>query len=126
MAKKTSFSKPIIAAVDQSKILGIRAGTGDHRFIGIWAVVVEGRVFVRPWNDKPDGWYRALLDDPRGALTIGEREVRVRARPVRSERLMDAVDRAYATKYNTPGSRGYVLGFRRPRRRRTTTELLPR
>ncbi len=126
MAKKTSFSKPIIAAVDQSKILGIRAGTGDHRFIGIWAVVVEGRVFVRPWNDKPDGWYRAFLDDPRGALTIGEREVRVRARPVRSERLMDAVDRAYATKYNTPGSRGYVLGFRRPRRRRTTTELLPR
>lgn len=125
MAKKTAFSKPIIAAVDQSKILGIRAGTGDHRFIGIWAVVVEGRVFVRPWNDKPDGWYRAFLDDPRGALTIGEREVRVRARPVRSERLMDAVDRAYATKYNTPGSRGYVLGFRRPRRRRTTTELLP-
>ena len=83
-------------------------------------------MFVRPWNDKPDGWYRAFLDDPRGALTIGEREVRVRARPVRSERLMDAVDRAYATKYNTPGSRGYVLGFRRPRRRRTTTELLPR
>ena len=25
------------------KILGIRAGTGPHRFIGIWVVVVEGR-----------------------------------------------------------------------------------
>ena len=126
MAIKTAFSKPILAAVDQAKIVGIRAGTGDHRFIGIWAVVVEGRVFVCPWNDKPEGWYRAFLDDPRGALTIGEREVRVRARPVRSERLRDAVNRAYATKYNTPGSRGYVLGFRRPRRRRTITELLPR
>jgi hypothetical protein len=126
MAIKTAFSKPIVAGVDQAKIVGIRAGTGDHRFIGIWAVVVEGRVFVRPWNDKPDGWYRAFLDDPRGALTIGEREVRVRARPVRSERLRDAVNRAYAAKYNTPGSRGYVLGFRRPRRRRTITELLPR
>jgi hypothetical protein len=126
MPVKKAFSKPILTAVDQAKIVGIRAGTGDHRFLGIWAVVVEGRVFVRPWNDKPDGWYRVFLDDPRGALTIGDREVRVRARPIRSERLMDAVDRAYATKYDTPGSRTYVLGFRRPRRRRTTTELLPR
>ena len=126
MPLSKTFSKPILTAVDQAKIVGIRAGTGDHRFLGIWAVVVDGRVFVRPWNDKPDGWYRVFLGEPRGALTIGDREVRVRAKPIRSARVMDAVDRAYATKYNTPGSRKYVLGFRRPRRRQTTTELLPR
>jgi hypothetical protein len=120
------FSRPIVKAADQARIIGIRAGLGSHRFLGIWAVVVDGRVFVRPWNDKPDGWYRALLEDPRGAITIGDREIRVRARPVRGERLIDAVDRAYAEKYPTPGSRKYVRGFARPARRRTTTELLPR
>jgi hypothetical protein len=120
------FSGPIVRAADQARIIGIRAGLGSHRFLGIWAVVVDGRVFVRPWNDKPDGWHRALLEDPRGAITIGDREIRVRARPVRGERLIDAVDRAYAEKYPTPGSRKYVRGFARPARRRTTTELLPR
>ena len=119
------FSKPILTALNDGKIIGIRAGR-NHRFIGIWVVVVGGRVFVRPWNDKPDGWYRAFLEDSQGALTIGDREVRVRAKPVRSERLRDAVDRAYAEKYSTPGSRKYVIGFARSRRRATTTELLPR
>ena len=125
MNRMQRFSKPIMAAVNDGKILGIRAGR-DHRFIGIWMVVVDGRVFVRPWNDKPHGWYRAFLENPLGAMTIADREVRVRARSVRSERLVSAVDRAYAEKYNTPGSRKYVLGFARPRRRRTTMELLPR
>ena len=123
---KQTFSKPLVSAIDEAKIIGIRAGIRGHRFIGIWAVVVEGRVFVRPWNDKPEGWYRAFLQEPRGALTVGEREVRILARPVRSIRLIDAVDRAYAEKYPTPGARAYVRGFKRERRRRTTTELRPR
>ena len=120
------FSKPVLSAIHDSRILGIRAGTGPHRFIGIWAVVLNGRVFVRPWNDKPHGWYRAFQNEPRGRIQIPSgREIRVRARQVRGERLMDAVDRAYAEKYTTPASRKYVIGFARPRRRKTTTELTP-
>ena len=50
------FPRHIVAAIDQSKILGIRAGTRtDHRFIGIWAVVVGDRVFARSWTLKPGG-----------------------------------------------------------------------
>ena len=41
--------------------LGIRAGTQAHRFVGIWAVVVEVRVFVRSWSLKP----RSSLKEPR-------------------------------------------------------------
>lgn len=41
------FPAGVLAAIRDGKILGIRAGTQPHRFIGIWAVVVEGRVFVR-------------------------------------------------------------------------------
>ena len=42
-------------------MLRIRAGA-EHRFIGIWAVVVDGRVFVRSWSLKPQGWYRTFLE----------------------------------------------------------------
>lgn len=129
MAKITSRGLPrsLVAAIDEARILGVRAGArSDHRFIGIWAVVVDGRVFARSWTLKPGGWYRTFLEDPRGTLQVGDREVRVRAVPVRSERLRDAVEAAYAGKYPTPGSRTYVRGFRTKRRREATMEFLPR
>jgi hypothetical protein len=121
------FSGPIVAAIDESKILGIKAGArSDHRFIGIWAVVVGGRVYVRSWTQKPGGWYRTFLDDPLGTIQVGERQLRIRAVRARGERIRDAVERAYAKKYPTPGSVKYVRGFRSGRRRDTTMELQPR
>ena len=121
------FSRPIISTIDASKILGVRAGArSDHRFIGIWPVVVEGRVFARSWTLKPGGWYRSFLEDPVGTIQVGEREIKVRAVRARSERVRDAVERAYADKYPTPGSMKYVRGFRTKRRRETTTEFVPR
>jgi hypothetical protein len=119
--------RAVVAAIDKSKILGIRAGArSDHRFIGIWAVVVDGRVFGRSWTLKPGGWYRTLLEDPIGVIQVGERQVRIRAKRARGTRISDAVERAYAEKYATPGSLKYVRGFRAPRRRESTMEFLPR
>jgi hypothetical protein len=119
--------RAIVAAISASKILGIRAGArSDHRFIGVWPVVVDGRVFVRSWTLKPDGWYRTFLDDPLGTIQVGERVVRVRAVRVTSPRINDAVEEAYAEKYPTPGSRKYVRGFRAPRRRESTMEFVRR
>jgi hypothetical protein len=125
MSATRRFSKSVVAAIDQSKILGIRAGTKPHRVIGIWAVVVEGRVFVRSWSLKARSWYRTFREEPRGIVVINERELRVRPIFTRSERLKKAVDRAYAEKYNTPGSLHYVKGFRQKQRRDSTTELVP-
>jgi hypothetical protein len=120
------FSTSVLASIRDGKILGIKAGTRPHRTIGIWAVVVDGRVFVRSWDRRPDGWYRTLLDDPRGVIEIDARTIQVRAVRTRGERLKDAIDAAYAAKYNTPGSLKYVRGFKREARRATTTELVPR
>lgn len=120
------FDAKTLAALDEGKILGIRAGTGRHRVIGIWMVVVERRLFVRSWTLKADGWYRTFLEDPRGIIEIGGRRIPVRAVRTRSERLKAAVDRAYAEKYDTKGSQKYVRGLKRPTRRDTTTELVPR
>jgi Asp-tRNA(Asn)/Glu-tRNA(Gln) amidotransferase A subunit family amidase len=87
-----------VAAIDESRILGIRAGArAGHRFIGIWAVVVDGRVFARSWPHKPGGWYRTLLDDPLGTIQVAEREVRIRAARVRGKRIRDAIERAFET-----------------------------
>src|SRR3954463_11527598 len=108
MGTQRRFPDDVLAAIRDGKILGTRAGTEPHRFIGIWAVVVEGRVFVRSWSLKPRSWYRTFLLDPRGVIQVLDKEIPVRAVHTRSERLKQAVSRAYLEKYHTPGSIKYA------------------
>jgi hypothetical protein len=91
----------------------------------VWVVVVDDRVFVRSWNDKPTGWYRAFLEEPRGSIQVDAREIRVRAKQTRSQRLREGVSRAYAEKYDTKASLKWVTGFAEPEREATTLELVP-
>jgi hypothetical protein len=120
------FPADLLAAIRKEKILGIRAGRkSTHRVIGVWAVVVEGRVFVRSWGRKPQGWHPVFLTDPYGSLFIAEREIPIRTVQTRSERLKDLVSQAYKEKYNTPGSIQYVKDMSGKRSRDTTTELVP-
>src|ERR1051325_8973144 len=107
MAKSETFADAVVGEVRKAKILGVRAGA-EHRYTGVWVVVVEGRVFVRSWNDKPTGWYRAFRVQPLGSIQLAGREIAVRARQLRGERLRDAVTRAYAEKYNTKASEKWV------------------
>ena len=123
--QRRSFPRVVLEALASEKMIGIRSGR-DHRFTGVWVVVVRGRVFVRSWNDEPDGWHSAFREDPRGAVRCGSRTIRVRARPVRGPRLLDAIERAYAAKYDSKASQKWVRGFRLAWRRATTTEFEPR
>jgi hypothetical protein len=59
-------------------------------------------------------------------MTVDGRGIPVRAVFTRSERLQDAVSRAYLEKYHTPGSLRFARDLGRPKSRATTTELVPR
>ncbi len=119
------FADEVLDVFQKSKGLRLRVGTGDHRFIGIWFVLVKDRVLVRSWSVKANGWYRSLLKEPRGAIQIGDLEIPVRAVRIGSKRLRDAVDRAYLDKYDTAGALKYARDLGRAKSRDTTTELLP-
>ena len=119
------FSRPVVAALETAMIMGIRAGT-DHKFIGVWPVVVGGRVYARSWGVSTGGWYNTFLEDPKGTIQVGEREIRVRAVRARSERVRDKVEDAYKAKYHTKASQKWVRGFRTERRRGATMEFVPR
>lgn len=124
MAAARRFPKATLEELAGAKILGVRAGT-EHRYTGVWVVVVEGRAFVRSWNDKPTGWYRAFQAEPLGSVQLAGREIPVRARRTRGERLRDAVTRAYAEKYDTKASEKWVRGFAEPHRAVATLEIVP-
>ena len=123
-AASSRFSDRDIALFDDAKIVGVRSGPA-HRYTGVWVVVVERRVFVRSWNDKPTGWYRAFLREPAGSVSLGKREMPVSAHPVRSTPLLRAISEAYARKYPTTASEKWVRGFAEPAREAVTLELRP-
>ena len=124
MAKADTFAADIVEAFRKAKIMGVRAGT-EHRHTGVWVVVVEDRVFARSWNDKPTGWFQAFRKQASGAVQVGDLELPVRGRVVRSARIRDAVTAAYAEKYPTKGSRKWVEGFAEPERVANTIEFIP-
>ena len=127
MSKSPLLPPKLVSAIHDSGIMGIKAGARtDHRFIGVWPIVVNGRVFARSWTLKPDGWYHTFLEDPLGTIQVGNRRVRIRAVRIGAKRMCKAIERAYAEKYHTPASMKYVRGFKTARRRGTTMEFRPR
>src|SRR5262245_42539586 len=119
------LSGPVVAALIAAKIIGIRSGT-NHRFTGVWVVVVRRRAFIRSWNDKPTGWRQAFAAEPCGTLQVADRQIRILMKPVRGESLLTAIDRAYREKYPSEANRKWVRGFKVPRRRNTTMEIVAR
>jgi hypothetical protein len=115
----------VVAATRDGWSIAIRAGSKPHRFIRIWAVVVEGRVFVRSWSLEPRSWYKTLLVEPHGVLQVGRKTMPFRAVRARGEPLKAAIDRAYLRKYARPSEAGYARDLCGPRSRATTTELIP-
>jgi len=124
MPKDVTFADDDLEALRDAKLLGVRAGN-EHRHTGVWCVVVEGRLFVRSWNDKPTGWFRAFRREPEGSVQVAGREIPVRAKLTRSERLRRAVTAALGQKYDTKASRKWVEGFGEPARELATLELIP-
>ena len=124
MGLKRRFGEQVLAALRASQGLRIRAGS-KHRFIGIWHVMVQHRVFVRSWSVKAKGWYRTFLEEPRGAVQVGKHEIEVSAKRIRDAKLRDAIDRAYLEKYRTPGALKYAKDLGSAKSRATTIELLP-
>ena len=98
MNARRKFADEILEGLSKSKVLRIRAGAGQHRFIGIWVVVVEDRVFVRSWSVKPDGWYSTFLQEANGAIL---------------------------DKYSGKGSLQYAKDLGSAKSRATTLELVP-
>ena len=125
MLRNPAFPENVVEVLRSSRILGVRSGT-EHRYTGVWVVVVEGRVFVRSWNDKPTGWFRAFRKEPSGRLQAAGLEIPVQTRLIRSARLRKAVTVAYAQKYNTKASRKWVEGFGESARELATLEFVPR
>jgi hypothetical protein len=88
----------------------------------IWAVEVEGELYVRAYNGPDSRWYKAALRQKAGCIVAAgmTREVAFEAA---DEALNDRIDAAYQAKYRTSSYLKPMIGARA---RSATVRITPR
>ena len=115
----------IVSEVDRQELIGIKAGTGDHRFLSIWMVVVDENIYARSWGNK-NGWYNAFKVEPHGEISIESTTYKVTAEFIRKDDpINDLIDFAYEKKYNQKKYEKYVRDLQTDISRGSTIRLLP-
>ena len=87
----------------------------------IWSVVVDGDLYVRPYNGAKSRWYRAALKQKAGRITAAGITKEVSFVP--GSFLNEPIDEAYTAKYK--GS-PYLAPMIATRLHSTTTKIDPR
>jgi len=112
-----------IAATDDLRISPFR---DDGKTFGtptwIWSVVVDGGLYVRPYNGAKSRWYQAALKQKAGRITAAGITKEVSFVPAEAS-LNERIDEAYTAKYK--GS-PYLAPMIASRLHATTTKIVPR
>ena len=61
----------LLECISETKITTFRQGD-IHRFIDVWMVIVDDRIFARSWRGSKTGWYYKFLKDSNGAIQCGD------------------------------------------------------
>ena len=91
----------------------------------IWAVTLDGRVYIRSVNGPDAAWYRSTRHRHEGQLTVGRSVMDVTMLDVEpTDGIQERIDGAYRAKYAAyPGP---VARITADQARATTLELVPR
>lgn len=89
-----------IIEADDLHVAPYRAdGTTPGTPTWIWAVEVDGELYVRAYNGQDSRWYQAATSQRAGRIRAAGREHEVTFTPVEEGPVNDAVDTAYRARY---------------------------
>lgn len=112
-----------IAATDDLHIAPFRAdGATYGTLTWIWSVVVDGRLFVRPWNGIRSRWYQSAIAQMGGRIAVAGDIFDVSFAPAQAD-LQERIDSAYRDKY---ADSSYLPPMVAPGPRTATIEITPR
>ncbi len=89
----------------------------------VWAVTVDGEVYVRSAFGPEGGWYRHAVADNRLHISVGDVSIDVALEPHSEPAVNESVDAAYRAKYTGEGNALDTMVS--PPATETTTKLIP-
>jgi hypothetical protein len=121
----TSWKKNELTRIAETDDLHIAPFRADGVTYGtptwIWSVVVDGELYVRPYNGTRSRWYQSAIREKAGRIMAAGLTKEVTFEQV-SGAINDRVDDAYRTKYATSP---YLAAMLAERPRSTTIKITP-
>lgn len=118
-------NEKVIDFINTNNLIGLKAGKERDKFLNIWMVVVDERIFARSWGFAERSWYNTFLKDPDGELKCGDTIVSIEARiPEDMDDLSERINKAYLDKYNYGDNSKYALGIVEPAHIEKTMEFV--
>lgn len=121
--RSSTFEDAVLETIDTKDMIGIRGGADAHRYLPIWMVTVDGRVFARSWSRRQRSWRTAFAAEGVGMIDTGKTQIAVSGTPITEDALNLRIDDAYRDKY---GDHQGVADITRPVSIATTLELCAR
>jgi hypothetical protein len=121
----TTWHPDELRTIAQSPVIHVspkRARGGDRPFTPIWAVAVDGELYVRSHLGDSGAWYRAALSRGHGRIRAGGVERDVAFEVAGGPGIDERIDAEYTTKYH--GS-AYLPPMLSSRTRAATLRVIP-
>ncbi|WP_198930096.1 DUF2255 family protein [Rodentibacter genomosp. 2] len=119
------WDKEVLSQIDIADDLKIAPFRPDSQTTGtptwIWAVIVEGRLFVRAYSGVHSSWYQAAIRQKAGKIYAINNVFDVTFNSINDSQLNDKIDQAYRKKY---ASSRYMLHMIGSGSRAATVEIL--
>lgn len=120
------FADDLVAAVNRSSLVRVRAGDARPESLEIWVVSVGSRLFARSWGLSERSWYTTFLAGAQGSLECSGQRVRVVGRrPPDLELVTPLIDAEYLRKYDRGENSSYAHGILQLDHVQRTLEFLP-
>lgn len=120
----SGWSAEQLERIDTAQELEISAEPNDgrpRRWLPIWVVCVDGRVYVRTWYRRSVGWFGRAVETRTARIRVADVEVEVTVEDLGQRAPTDAVNRAYMAKYGGGDTGGMLTEEAVP----TTLRLTP-
>lgn len=121
-----TFPESLYTALQEDTLLKVKGGTSRDRFLEIWMVTVDNRVFARSWSKSERSWFTAFLEEGLGEIGYRNQVLQVSGVKVSNDDpIQDKINQAYLTKYTQEGNRYYAEGITQSEYRDYTLEFKP-
>ncbi|OOF80841.1 hypothetical protein BKG97_04995 [Rodentibacter caecimuris] len=114
MKEKIMWDKEVLSQIDIADDLKIAPFRPDGQTTGtptwIWAVIVEGRLFVRAYNGVHSSWYQAAIRQQAGKIYAINRVFDVVFNSIKDSQLNEKIDQAYRKKYASSRYVSHMIG----------------
>jgi len=98
-----------LKCIDAAQELEIASRSSDgklRRWLPIWVVCVDGRVYVRTWYRRSTGWFGDAVETRAARIRVPGFEADVSVEDLGDRAPTDAVNHAYVAKYGDGGTGG--------------------